>query len=296
VSGLRVDVSTPGQITLSWRLVHASDIAHVFVNRGPADHCPTAPAEVNPGLYAGTQIGPVSPRSSQVDTSPRDTKRYCYAVFTLDTAGNWASPVIKLARNPGDTTPPAPVTDVTVAAIGPHGVTVAWTNAGGATSIAVIRGAAGGACPAKPAEGTRIGGPGMRSSQRDSGAKPGTAYCYAVFAYDQARNRSDVATGDITVPAQPKPTSPTAESGSAGGSSLTTVVGIIGGGAIAMAGLAFVALRLARREWEWHMRTGYGIRDLMSIEVRGYDRSALLIPAVIGVCIAGALVLLLHSL
>ena len=73
-------------------------------------------------------------------------------------------------------------------------------------------------------------------------------------------------------------------------------VGILGGGAIVLAGLAYAALRLARREWEWHSRTGYGIRDLMSIDVRDYDRTALVIPAIIGVCIAGALVVLLLSL
>ena len=85
---------------------------------------------------------------------------------------------------------------------------------------------------------------------------------------------------------------------SSGGSSssLSDIVAIIGGGAIVLAGLAFITLRLVRREWEWHSRTGYGIRDLMSIDVRDYDRQALVIPAIIGVCIAGALVVLLMSL
>jgi hypothetical protein len=102
---------------------------------------------------------------------------------------------------------------------------------------------------------------------------------------------------------KPAPVSPTTQSssppppnqsGSSG--SLPDVVGIIGGGAIVLAGLAFVTLRLVRREWEWHSRTGYGIRDLMSIDVRDYDRQALVIPAIIGVCIAGAAVVLLFSL
>ena len=63
-----------------------------------------------------------------------------------------------------------------------------------------------------------------------------------------------------------------------------------------LAGLAYATLRVVRREWEWHSRTGYGIRDLMSVDVRDYDRTALVIPAIIGVCIAGALVVLLMSL
>ena len=88
---------------------------------------------------------------------------------------------------------------------------------------------------------------------------------------------------------------PPGQSGSSG-SSLSDIVGLIGGGAIVLAGLAYATLRIVRREWEWHARTGYGIRDLMSIDVRDYDRTALVIPAIIGVCIAGAVVVLLMSL
>ena len=63
-----------------------------------------------------------------------------------------------------------------------------------------------------------------------------------------------------------------------------------------LAGLAYATLRVVRREWEWHARTGYGIRDLVSVEVRDSDRPALVIPAIIGVCIAGAVVVLVLSL
>jgi len=63
-----------------------------------------------------------------------------------------------------------------------------------------------------------------------------------------------------------------------------------------LAGLAYATMRVVRREWGWHVRTGYGLRDLMSVDVRDYDRTALVIPAIIGVCIAGALVVLLLSL
>ena len=117
VGDLHVDSSTPGQITLTWKLVNASDVDHVFVNRGPAGRCPEAPTRIG-NLYAGTTVGTFNPRTSQVDKNERDTRHYCYAVFTLDTAGNWAKPVIHLARNPGDTTPPAVVGDVTVAPAG----------------------------------------------------------------------------------------------------------------------------------------------------------------------------------
>jgi hypothetical protein len=204
--------------------------------------------------------------------------------------------VTQVARNRGDITPPPAVSDVTVAAAGSHGATVSWTNqGGGATEIAVIRGTAGGPCPQKPADGNRIGGTAVRSSQADPDATAGSAYCYAVFALDRVGNRSAATTQTFTVPTPPKPADQAAQPES-GGSSLSTVVGLVGGGAIVLTGLAYATLRLVRREWEWHARTGYGIRDLMSVDVHGYDRTALLIPAVIGVCIAGAVVVLLMSL
>jgi hypothetical protein len=98
-------------------------------------------------------------------------------------------------------------------------------------------------------------------------------------------------TAPQTASASPPPSQP-----GSSGSSLPTVVALIGGSALVIAGLGYATLRLLRREWEWHARTGYGIRDLVSIEVRDSDRLALVIPAIIGVCIAGAVVLLVLSL
>jgi hypothetical protein len=103
-------------------------------------------------------------------------------------------------------------------------------------------------------------------------------------------NRTKTTTA-TTPAAAPSPSQPGSSS-----SSLPSVVALVGGGAIVIAGLAYASLRLVRREWEWHTRTGYGIRDLVSIEVRDYDRLALIIPAIIGVCIAGAVVVLVLSL
>ena len=291
IANLKVNVHTPGQITLTWELVNASQVAHVFVKRGPAGQCPTFPLQ-----RSARTIGSFDPRARAVDTTAKDGIRYCYSVFTLDNAGNWAKPGRHLARNPGDTKPPAAVGDVTVTPAGSQGVTLSWTNPKGVVEVAVIR-ATGASCAQKPVDGARIGDRQLRSSQTDASAKPGSTYCYSVFAFDAAGNRSKAATEPATVPAAPKPTTPAppAEGGTPG-STLPDVVGLLGGGAIVFAGLAYVTLRLFRREWEWHSRTGYGIRDLMSIDVRGYDRPALVIPAVIGVCIAGAVVVLVYSL
>jgi hypothetical protein len=293
---LRVSAPKPGQIVLTWKLVHPSDVAAVFVRRKPAGHCPTAPIKTKAIANVGTRIGSLAPRTHETDTTARDGTRYCYAVFTLDTAGNWASPATHLARNPGDQTPPA-VTGLTTKIAQGGAVTLAWTNPPDTARVLVIR-ELGSVCPSAPSDGQKVGNAVHRSSQVDTAAQPGSTYCYAVFAFDKAGNSSRAATADITTPPPSTQTAsgtPTNQSGSSG-SSLSDIVGIVGGGAIVLAGLAFIALRLARREWEWHSRTGYGIRDLMSIDVRDYDRQALVIPAIIGVCIAGALVVLLMSL
>jgi hypothetical protein len=181
--------------------------------------------------------------------------------------------------------------------VGQGGVTLTWTNPPGAARVLVIR-ELGSVCPSAPSDGQRVGNTRHPSSQVDTAAQPGSTYCYAVFAFDKAGNSSRATTATV---ATPPPSTQTASGtppnrSESSSSSLSDIVAIIGGGAIVLAGLAFITLRLARREWEWHSRTGYGIRDLMSIDVRDYDRQALVIPAIIGVCIAGALLVLLMSL
>jgi hypothetical protein len=296
---LRVTAPNPGQIVLTWTLVRPTDIASVWVNRGPAWRCPQVPV-ASPGFYAGTTIGPVARRLRQVDKGERDTKRYCYAVFTLDKAGNWAKPVTHLIRNPGDTTPPAAVTGMT-AVFGQGGaVHLAWTNPRDAVHDLVVRGRGSG-CPHFAADGTQVGTRRLRTSEVDSTGPGAGTYCYAVFAYDAAGNVSPTMTSTVepptttTAPQTASASPPPSQPGSSG-SSLPTVVALIGGSALVIAGLGYATLRLLRREWEWHARTGYGIRDLVSIEVRDSDRLALVIPAIIGVCIAGAVVLLVLSL
>jgi hypothetical protein len=290
---LRISAPKPGQIVLSWTLVDPSDISHVFVLRAPAGRCPTSPLQ-----RTAAQIGSLDTRSRQVDQTEHDTTRYCYAIFTLDASGNWASPITHLARNKGDTTPPDAVTGLT-GRVGQGGaVRLAWTNPADAAHDLVVRGP-GITCPQFPADGTPIGTRHLREAEVDSRAPSTGTSCYAVFAFDAAGNRSPFVTVPVTQTAAPPSTSTAAPGPSpagSSGSSLPDIVGIVGGGAIVLAGLAYATLRIVRREWEWHARTGYGIRDLMSVDVRDYDRTALVIPAIIGVCIAGAVVVLLLSL
>jgi hypothetical protein len=295
VHDLKVNTSKPGQIVLTWTLVHPADIASVFVLRGPAGHCPTK----QPLQPSATRIGSFAPRTRAVDLREHDTTRYCYAVYTLDRVGNWASPVIERTVNPGDTTAPNAVTDV-IATPSSSGVRLAWTNPAHAAEILVIRGR-GTTCPDSPAAGQRIGGRDVRSSQLDTAVDTATGHCYAVFALDRAKNRSLATTADAPAFVAPSSGADSASAGaqsspSGSGSSLPNIVAILGGGGLVLAGFAYATMRIVRREWEWHTRTGYGIRDLMSIDVRDYNPLALVIPAVIGVCIAGAVVVLLLSL
>jgi hypothetical protein len=293
VHDLKISTPKPGQIVLSWALVNPSAVAHVIVARGPAGHCPTQPLQ-------GTRIGDFNRRTTQVDAKEHDTTRYCYAVFTLDVPGAWLSPVTHLARNKGDTIPPMAATGLT-GKVGQGGaVRLAWTNPPDAAHNLVVRGP-GTTCPQFAADGTPIGTRRLREGQVDSTAPSTGTSCYGVFVFDKAGNTSPIVTTPVTL--TPPPTStqgsspaPAPSQQGSSGSSLPDIVGIIGGGAIVLAGLAYATLRVVRREWEWHARTGYGIRDLMSVDVRDYDRTALVIPAVIGVCIAGAVVVLLISL
>lgn len=297
---LQVSAPKPGQIVLSWTLADPSDVAHVFVLRKPAGHCPTVPVKTTSTQHIGTRIGSLDARTHQVDTTEHDTTRYCYAVFTLDQAGNWASPVTHLARNKGDVTPPAAVTGLTTTVGQDGAVTLGWTNPPDAAHDLVVRGS-GPACPHFPADGTPIGTHRVRQTQVDSTPPSTSTACYGVYAIDSAGNKSSIVTvvaalaSTSTSTQDSSPASPPSQSGSSG-SSLSDIVALVGGGAIVLACIAYATLRLARREWEWHSRTGYGIRDLMSIDVRDYDRTALVIPALIGLCIAGAVVLLLMSL
>ncbi len=285
VHDLKISTPKPGEIVLSWALVNPSAVAHVIVARGPAGHCPTQPLQ-------GTRIGDFNRRTTQVDAKEHDTTKYCYAVFTLDVTGAWLSPVTHLARNKGDTIPPIAVTGLT-GKVGQGGaVRLAWTNPPDAAHNLVVRGP-GTTCPQFPADGTPIGTRRLREGQVDFDGAVDRHVLLRGLRVRQGgkhvadRDGSGDAHGPADVDAGLEPRAAPSQPGSSG-SSLPDIVGIIGGGAIVLAGLAYATLRIVRREWEWHARTGYGIRDLMSVDVRDYDRTALVIPAIIGVCIAGA--------
>jgi hypothetical protein len=97
--------------------------------------------------------------------------------------------------------PPTPVTGLAADTTVAGQITVSWTSsASGTVSQIVVRRGDGSACPASPTSGTAVGGTTVRTSQVDTAVDPGTSYCYAVFALNDA-GPSDPATVSATTPA-----------------------------------------------------------------------------------------------
>jgi len=195
VHGLHAITKTPGKITLEWSNPHASDLAGIVIRRGLAG-CPAS-------ATGGVQVGGTSVRTVQVDTGAVDNTRYCYAAFAFDGHGNDSPAALdRGVLNPGDQTPPGPVSGLAVATNAQGQIVVTWRNPqhAGVAFDAVRRGVAPN-CPAGPADGSPVGGQAVRASQVDRSAKPGVTYCYRVFALDAARNASATVPGqDASVP------------------------------------------------------------------------------------------------
>ena len=197
VLGLHAITRTPGKITLRWSNPHASDLAGIVIRRGFAA-CPAAPGD-------GVRIGNTSVRTVQVDTGAVDNTRYCYAAFAFDRNGNYsAASLDRGVLNPGDQTPPGPVTGLAVATNARGQIVVTWQNPHHAgIAFDAVRRRVAPDCPTGPADGSPVGSEKVRASQVDSSAKPGVTYCYRVFALDASGNAS------ATVPGQdaalPKP-------------------------------------------------------------------------------------------
>ena len=204
VLGLRAITKTPGKITLRWTNPHASDLAGIMIRRGFAA-CPASPSD-------GVLVGRTGVRTVQVDTGAVDNTRYCYAAFAFDGHRNFsAAAVDRGVLNPGDQTPPGPVTGLAVTTNSQGQIVVSWRNPqhAGIAFDAVRRGVVPN-CPTGPADGSPVGGQSVRRTQLDTTAKPGVTYCYRVFALDASSNASAAVPGqDATLP-KPAPAHHTA--------------------------------------------------------------------------------------
>lgn len=119
--------------------------------------------------------------------------------------GGTTTPPSNPSKPARDTQAPARVGHLRTITDVPHKITITWSNPGASdlAGVVVQRGFA--ACPATAHDGVRVGGTGVRRSQVDRSAAPGTAYCYAVFAFDHAGNYSRAAVARHVVDRVPPP-------------------------------------------------------------------------------------------
>ncbi|HEY2790500.1 MAG TPA: hypothetical protein VGI72_13695 [Gaiellales bacterium] len=291
---LRTITSVAGRITLLWTKPGASDLAGVVVRRGWAGACPASHRD-------GVAVGGSAVRTRQIDTGAVDGQRYCYAIFAFDRNGNYSrSTVAHSVMNPGDRTPPGPVTNFTAVSQGGH-VALSWRNPvhAGVAFDTVRRGTGASNCPTGPADGTAIGGQGVRTSQTDASAQPGVLYCYRVFALDAAGNTSVMSSGaDATTPkpvapVQPQVTPPPSPPATSGGRLSSTLLRMVAGIGLVMLLVMATATVVTRRRT--HTSAYLPARqDGPRMAMTGVAPVTLVIPAllVLGSCAAIAFVLL----
>lgn len=230
VLGLQAITKTPGKITLRWTNPDASDLAGIVIRRGWSV-CPATPND-------GVQVGGTAVRTAQVDTGAVDNTRYCYAAFAFDGHDNYSPAALdRRVLNPGDQTPPGPVTGLAVATNAKGQIVLSWHNPKPAgIAFDAVRRSVSPNCPRGPADGSPVGGHSIRTSQVDASARAGVTYCYRVFAVDAAGNSSATMPGQHATPPRPAavhhkaPAQQAASSASSGGfaSTLIRVVAIAG--------------------------------------------------------------------
>ena len=273
-----------------WSNPAAQDLAGIVVRRGWTA-CPATP-------HDGVSIGASTVRTRQIDRGVAPGASYCYAVFAFDRSHNFS----RVAVDPHVVSPvvvstPKPVTGLTATAEGGN-VVLSWQNPAHArlAFIAVRRGPANN-CPTGPLAGTGIGGQDVRSSQTDTTAAPGVAYCYRVFALNSVDSASaTTAEANITTHKPPRPPShPTAapSSSSGGGWMTSTLTHAVAGIAVTMLLLMAAATAVTRRRT--HTSAYVTPQDLgPRLAISGYTPVALVIPAllILGSCAAIVLVLI----
>ncbi len=105
-----VGTRTADSIELSWTNPEGADLAAVIVRRTVGTNPPTTHT-------AGTPVSLTSAKATSVtDTGLAADTQYSYGVFTRDTAGNVGTrtAVTSSTLPAPDTTPPGPVTELTV--------------------------------------------------------------------------------------------------------------------------------------------------------------------------------------
>ena len=121
-----------------------------------------------------------------------------------DVAGYYLDPVAV------DTTPPSPVTTVTLTGTTSSTVALSWTNPADADLQGVmVRRATGATAPTSPTAGTLVADvPKGTTTLTDTALSPGTQYSYAFFAHDAVPNYATAATKTATTTAVADTTPP----------------------------------------------------------------------------------------
>ncbi len=156
-------------------------------------------------MAEGTGTEDASGKASfALDTSAAGTRTYRVVAATAGGARSVASPArtvrVSTPTTPPDTSPPDPVTGLTVGSATTSTLTLRWTNPSDADLAGVmVRRAVGSTPPASPSAGTLVvdaAVPG--TSHVDEGLAPGTTYAYAAFAHDAVPNAAPAVTGTGT--------------------------------------------------------------------------------------------------
>ncbi|MGB7982085.1 MAG: fibronectin type III domain-containing protein [Candidatus Nanopelagicales bacterium] len=188
VTRLTVGARTTSTVALSWTNPSASDLGSILVRRTTGATAPASPS-------AGTAVALRSAKATTVtDTGLAAGTQYSYAVFARDNTGNTSTPVKTTTSTQAapDTTPPGPVTELTVGARTTTSVVLSWTNPSVSDLGSIlVRRATGATAPASPSAGTGVTlGSAKATMVTDAGLAAGTQYSYAVFTRDTTGNTS----------------------------------------------------------------------------------------------------------
>ncbi len=190
--GATAGAALDGSITIGWP--DASDgagsgIARYVVRRSPSASAPTSVADGD-----ATCQGAVTSCS---DATTLNGKLYSYAVFAVDAVGNTSPAAVTAGVIARDQLAPAAPAGL-AATPGDASVSLRWTAAGLDDDVAgyVLVAKPGASAPAGEADGARICTAIVAGSAACSatGLSNGATYSFALFALDEALNRSPAAT------------------------------------------------------------------------------------------------------
>jgi hypothetical protein len=190
-------------ISLSWTLPADRDALKVTVVRKEGSETPQ-------NIDDGLQVKQTGPATRYTDNGLVEDTLYAYTVFTTDAAGNVSAARASNSRATGtlpDTTPPAPVTALTAVKGPMSSVRLNWTNPADPDSVGeVVVRALGSTPPSTIDDGVTVAQLTPETSAfAEFSLMSETSYSYWVYTFDQAGNKSEpqsvnVTTGDSIQP------------------------------------------------------------------------------------------------